>query len=111
MPDNINTGSFGAAIGDVGPLKNAMQRRGMDASILDQVSPSAAIGPTSVAGNVQGQIPMGGEAGATPGTLSQGTAEQVVSPVRSGEMEIALKALASVAKTESKIAEAAIGLR
>ncbi|MHC4269142.1 MAG: hypothetical protein ACYSWS_00845 [Planctomycetota bacterium] len=100
-----NTGSFGAATGGTDALKAAMERRGMDASVLDQVSASAPTGPSPVPGvpaetNIMTQTPQ----------LPQTPKAPEVQP-RSGEMNIALKAMDSVIKTENKIAEQVLGLR
>ena len=106
-----NTGSFGAAIGGSDALKQAMGRRGMDASALDQVSPAAPTGPSSVAPGIPPDANMGAAApGAAPVDPAMGTMEEKQTP-RSAEMEIALKALADTVKTENKIAETLIGSR
>lgn len=101
-----NTGSFGAAIGGADVLKQAAQRRGMDASILDQVSPAAATS-TEVAPPLEGTgaVPVPSSPQPSGGQQNAGT------PFRSAEMEIALKALAQTVRTEEKIAEQALGLR
>ena len=101
--DVTNTGSFGAATGGTQALKNAMGRRGMDAGILDQVSASAPTGPSPVAPDVQG-----GNVGIQ--AVGQAAPQPTQAQTRSGEMEIALKSLSGVVKTESKIAEALVGL-
>ena len=49
MPNGANTGQFGISLGGVQAVKQAMQRRGMDVSILDQVSPAAPGPPSPVA--------------------------------------------------------------
>lgn len=41
MDPNANTGSFGAATGGADALKQAMARRGVDASVLQQLTPAA----------------------------------------------------------------------
>ena len=102
-----NTGSFGAAIGGADALKASMGRRGIDASLLDQISPAAPTGPSEVAPALPADAgvpsPVTGGAPAVPAGGA--------TPTRSGEMEIALKALAGTVKTENKIAEAVLGLR
>ena len=108
-----NMGSFGAALGGADALKAAMQKRGMDASVLDQVSASAPTGPSPVAPN----IPAG--ASSPAGTMAEQAVGQPAPEApaapnqmpRSAEMDIALKALAGTVKTENKIAEASLGLR
>lgn len=103
-----NTGSFGVATGGVEALRAAMQRRGIDTSVLDTISASAPTGPSQVAPAVTQQA---------PNVMNQ-TAAQAVTPAakaevpfRSGEMEISLRALRDTVKTENKIAEAALGLQ
>jgi hypothetical protein len=104
-----NTGSFGSAIGGADSLKAAMQRRGMDSSILDQVSPTSPGGASQIAPSLP----------SSEGDLASSVASNVVAPsgakpstpFRSAEMEISLKALKSVVDTESKIAELSLGLR
>lgn len=110
MPNGTqNTGGFGAAIGGVDALKEAMGRRGIDASLLDQISP-AAPGPQSP---VAPPLPTdaGRVAPAVGGAPVAPTGVEKI-PFRSGEAEIAIKALKSVVDTENKIAEAAlVGIR
>ena len=109
MANGQNTGSFGSPIGDVSALKQAMERRGMDSSILDQVS-SAAPGPqTPVAPNIPDTNPQVGAVAQEPTPPPQ-QQEPQAPPPRSGEMEIALNALKDVVKTESDIAEAKVKL-
>ena len=102
------TGSFGNSIGGAGALKAAMQRRGIDSSILDQVSPASA-GPQSP---VSPAIPQDAPnvAPSIDQTLQPPQQTASKQPARSAEMDIALKALSGVVKTESKIAEASLGL-
>lgn len=108
MPnENQNTGSFGAGLGGIDALKAAMQKRGMDASVLDQVSASAPTGPSAVApaigqdaNNVMSQTPQ----------APQEIAGEQGPQTRSGEMEIALKALAQTVSTENTIAKQALKL-
>lgn len=96
------TGSFGANLGGLQALKNAMARRGIDSSMLDQVSASAPSGPSDMAGGMP-QTTIG------PRPTPQGTVQPKVM-ARSGEMEIALKALAGTVDTENKIARASLGI-
>jgi hypothetical protein len=110
MPNGVpNTGSFAGNLGDVSALKQAMARRGMDASILDQVSASAPTGATAVAPALP--------EGAGIGIPQQQAPSQVPStqtpdapPFRSSEMSLALKALDSVVKTENSIIKSALSL-
>lgn len=97
----LQTGSFGAGLGGIQALKQAMQRRGIDSSILDQVSASAPSGPSAVPG-----IAPTNDIG-IPQTPAQSIQPAKV-PARSGEMEIAIQALAGVVKTENKIAESTL---
>ena len=111
MPNgNQNLGSFGAAIGGGDALKAAMQRRGVDTSLLDQISPAAPGGPSEVApalptdAGIPSQV-TGAVAGVPAPAIEK-------APFRSGEAEIALKALAQTVRIENKIAEAAlVGIR
>ncbi len=106
MGNAINTGSFGAGLGDVSALKAAMSRRGIDAGILDQVS-AAAPGP-----NTPVAPPLPADAGQiAPAPTPEETAASVgpLKPtVRTGEMEIALNAMKGVIDTENKIARATL---
>lgn len=103
-----NRGSFGAAIGGSGALKQAMERRGIDVGLLEQVSPVAPTAPSEVAP----ALPADTGGVAPPGGVPAIPAGVEKAPFRSGEAEIAIKSLAQVARTESKIAEAAlIGIR
>lgn len=101
-----NTGQFGIGLGGIQSLKAAMQRRGMDASILDQITPAAAGGPSQVPPAVPQTNP---QVGAMP-TATPGAEKPMATPTRSGEMEIALKALAGTVRTENKIAESQLRL-
>lgn len=106
-----NTGSFGAATGGTDALKASMQRRGMDASILDQTSASSPAGLSEVAPAMPS--PSGGGLPETDiATKAMGSGGKTPStPFRSGEGELALKALADTLKIEGKIAQASLGLR
>lgn len=105
MPnENQNTGSFGAGLGGIDALKAAMQKRGIDASILDQVSASAPTGASAVAPNV----PQDANNVMTQTASSAVGGSNSKTPFRSAESEISLKALRDVAKTEAKIAELSV---
>jgi|SRR3990167_2499163 len=111
MPPD-NTGSFGAATGGADALKAAMQRRGVDTSRLDQMSP--AVGGTPVAPNIPQTNPQIGSVGAPSAPGGPVAPEGATSPAqtfRSAENEIALKALVDVVKTENKIALSALQLQ
>ena len=109
-PQNMqNTGSFAAQLGDVSALKQAMERRGIDTSVLDQVSAAAPTGPTPTAPPVPETSPQIGTMAPAPSPRA-GVGEPQKVPFRSGEAEIALRAMQGVIKTESKIAEAIVGL-
>jgi len=100
---NPNTGSFGAPLGDVSALKAAMQRRGIDASILDQISGGTPMGPSPVPPspeptNTGGQPP---QAGVTEATPSQ----------PDSDVTIAMKALATVVTNDSKTKRDLVTLR
>ncbi len=109
--DPTQSGSFGAATGGTDALKAAMARRGMDASMLDQTSAGSAQGMSEVAPPLPEDpanlAPSMDQTLQAPQPTSQ-TADQMS---RSAEMDIALKALAGVVKTESKIAETVLGLK
>jgi len=99
MPPS-NTGSFGASIGGADALTQAMQRRGMDVSILEQTSP-AAPGQSQVAPAVQGNSTLTSPSPQTNTPTGQ-------SPFRSGEMEIALKALSQTVSTENAVTKSVL---
>lgn len=97
---NIGGGQFGQAIGGVDALRQAFSRRNVDASVLDQVSASSPTGPAQTLpapeNNVMNQAPQ--------------APQQEQAPFRSGEMEIALKALKSTVDTENTLAKQALKL-
>lgn len=101
-----NTGSFGAGLGGTSALKQAMQRRGLDASVLDQVS-AAAPGEQVMPPAVSGSGPQVGDIA----SQAVGQAEEPKVPFRSAEMETSLKALEGTVKTENKIAESMLKLQ
>lgn len=108
--ESTNMGSFGAATGGTDALRAAMQRRGLDTSILDQVSATAPSGPSQVAPDITGAMPEVG----SPDQARVATAarpQEPKLPFRSAEAEIALKALKSTVDTENKIAEVVMGLQ
>lgn len=89
-----NTGSFGAATGGSSALKQAMQRRGIDASALQQMTPGSVAGapPMPQAPDMQAaQAAMG-----MPGQPAQPTAPE-------SDTTIAMKALATVVTNDSKM--------
>ena len=109
-PQNVGTGQFGQAIGGADALKAAMSRRGIDTSMLDQISP-AAPGPESP---VAPALPEGTQIGAPQQQLptqptggAPGPQEQ---PFRSSEMALALKAMNSVISTENSVIKSALSL-
>ena len=115
MPPQDNTGSFGSAIGGVDALKAAMQRRGIDTGILDQITPGAP-GPASpVAPQVPqtnpqvGNIPQGGQTAVLGPETAMGAGPN--EDFRSAEMAISLKALKGVVDTENAIAKSALKLQ
>ena len=105
MDPTQNTGSFGAATGGTDALRAAMERRGLDASILDQVSASSPTGPSEVPGQVPETNVM-----QSPSMEAVGQATKPETPFTSGEMELSLKALKSVVDTENAVKKATIGL-
>jgi hypothetical protein len=101
-----STGSFATDLGGVQSLKAAMQRRGVDAGILDQVSAASPTGPSEVA-----PAPTGAPSISAPQVQTPAVTEKTPqAPFRSGEAEIALKALAGVAKIEADIAKSTLQL-
>src|SRR3990172_2250401 len=102
MEPNQPTGSFGAATGGRGGLKAAMSRRGIDASVLDQMSPGSVAGTSPMPTGVEvspnvGQAP---QAGVTAPTKEPDT-----------DMKIALKALAGVVKNEGGLKKTVVQMR
>lgn len=102
-----NTGSFASNLGGSQALVAAMKKRGMDQAIIDKVSASSA----------QGQelpMPIQGEQNVMQ-SIPQQAVTQVAGgqepPTRSGEMGIALKALAQTVSTENTIAKSALKLQ
>ena len=114
MEPNQNMGSFGTSLGDTSSLRAAMQKRGIDASILDQISPAASGAPSQVAPAIPQTNP-------NIGTTDQQVASQAVPstpapvtakiPFRSAEMEIATKAMAGVISTENEIVKSTLKLQ
>ena len=109
MADNI--GSFGAAIGGGSALAEAMQRRGIDISTLQQQSPASAGGgvpipqdPSQVQA-AQAAIPQG-----TP--APQGTTQPKPEPT-DPELMVAMEALGGFVKsagsTRRDLAKARVG--
>jgi hypothetical protein len=101
-----NTGSFGVGLGDISALKQAMSRRGIDASILDSVSASAPTGAT----NVAPALPEGVGIAPEQQAATQVPATQPQQEFRSAEMSLALKAMNSVISTENSIVKQALSL-
>ena len=104
-------GQFGIGLGGTDALKQAMQRRGIDASILDQVSPASG-GASAVPTAVPETNPnIGGvdQAVASQAVGGQASANPKAS-FRSAEMEISLKALQNTVATENKIAQSSLGM-
>ena len=95
---------FGSAIGGGEALKAAMQRRGVDVGILNQISPTAPTAPTSAP---PPPVPQSAPSALPPTTTPQLPAQTVggILP-SSGEAMILVKALDSRLKTLSKIDEA-----
>ena len=84
--------SFGAAIGGGGALKEAMTRRGIDASVLDQQSPAA--GGSSVPMGVPTTNP---DVGSMPSSAVAPPKEE------DNELKIALKAMSGFIGSEGKL--------
>lgn len=98
-----NSGSFGSAIGGGGnAIAQAMQSRGMDASVLNQVSPTAPTSP-------ERGLPQPVGAGAPSAVPQQAPQQQGIGePPTKAESEIIVKALDSRLKTLGKLQEAGI---
>jgi len=99
---NQLTGSFGAATGGSAALKAAMSRRGIDTSVLDQMSPGSVAGASPVPTGVEGSPNVGQtpQVGVTAPTKEPDT-----------DMKIALKALAGVVKNEGELKKTVIQMR
>ena len=114
MDPNQNTGSFGAAISnspqDLSALKQAMQTRGMDVSALDQVSGGSVAGtpPIATPQDITGTSDIAGAQAALPTGVPQ-TPQAPQEP--DSDMQIALKALVGVTKSESKLKQSVLDLR
>ncbi len=97
-----NTGSFGAAIGGSSALMEAMQRRGMDTSALQQMSPAAAGGnipmpqAPSQLSVARAALPME-ETNASPAPTTGPASEP-----RDPELSIAMEALGSFVKSSGQ---------
>ena len=97
---NPNSGSFGAATGGGGSaIAQAMQSRGMDAGVLNQVTPSA---PTSPDRGLPQPVQGGGGMPAPQATQGMG---QAPTPA---ESQVIVKALDSRLKQLGKLQEAGI---
>ena len=101
--ENMNTGSFGAAIGGSSALQEAMARRGMDAGVLQQQSP-ASPGHTPMPQGIPGPTGMTQVAGATP--APQGGVAAGPMP-GSPEAEMILRAMSERLKHLSKAEQGA----
>jgi len=106
MDPNQNTGSFGAAIGGSDALKEAMQSRGMDTSILDQQSPASAGGAPSIPIPPTATNPSVGTPDAATAALTP-----IQAPPPDSEVMIATKALATVVTNDSKMKKDLVSLR
>ena len=98
MDPNQNTGSFGAATGGADVLKQAMARRGIDASVLDQMSPGSVAGTTPVPEGMPQSAPTSGGGGLPTSGM---TAPQAPPP--ESDVTIAMKALSTVVTNDSKM--------
>jgi hypothetical protein len=113
MDPNQNTGSFGQGLGGTDALKQALSRRGIDSSILDQITPASG-GASPVAQGIPQTNP-------NIGTTDQQVASQAVPgiptatipkiPFRSAEMEIATKAMSGIINTENEIVKQTLKLQ
>jgi len=94
------TGSFGASIGGSNSLKQAMSRRGIDASVLDQQSPASVGGQSAVPTSVPVTNP---SIGTTP------SAEVTPPKQDDSELKIALKAMSGFIGSEGKLRRDLVG--
>lgn len=102
--DQQNTGSFAAPLGGIEALKASMSQRGMDTSVLDQMS-AAAPGQQVSPGSVPQTDPKAGF-----DQRVAGQSAQPKQPFRSAESEIATKALKSVIDTDNAIAKQSLAM-
>lgn len=99
--ENQNSGSFGAAAGGGGSaIAQAMQRRGMDPGVLNQITPSSPTAPQR--GLPPAPVGMGSSA---PG---MGQPQGMGQPPQAAESQIIVKALDSRLKTLGKLQEMGI---
>lgn len=94
------TGSFASALGGSGALKEAMSRRGIDASALQSMSPASAGGPSVVPTAVPTTNP---DVGSIPSSA--------VTPPKEddSELKIALKAMSGFIGSEGKLRRDLVG--
>lgn len=105
MDNNQNHGSFGAAIGGSPALIEAMKRRGIDTSALQQVSPAAA-NPNPTPPPLPSDT--ASASAAMPQDLSQ-TQSQQTQP--DSDVTIATKALATMVTNDSKMKRDLVNLK
>jgi hypothetical protein len=110
MVDGQNIGSFGAPIGGGSALAEAMSRRGIDLSALQQTSPASAPGAPPLP---TGAMPQGGDLataqaampqevpGAMPGAVPGATPEPE-SQSTNPELMSAIEALGGFVKSEGQ---------
>ena len=96
------TGSFASALGGSGALKEAMARRGIDASILDQQTPASAGGQTTVPMGVPTTNP---DVGSMPSSAVTPPKEE------DNELKIALKAMSGFIGSEGKLRRDVVNAR
>lgn len=101
--DPQNTGSFGSAIGGSPELLAAMQRRGIDASALQQVSPASAGGVSPV--------PVTPDPTAATAALGQELPQPAQPTPPDSDNTIAMKALATVVTNDSKMKRDLVNMR
>lgn len=100
-PNTLQFGSGSPLLGGSSAIQEAMARRGVDASILQQVggnAPTAMPMPQQPQSGVMGQMP-------SPDATMQGAVPQQGVPQGSDEASIILNALATRLKSDSKIKE------
>ena len=108
--EQLPGGSFGAATGGTEALRDAMQRRGIDASILDQLTPGAVAGAAPIP---QSPSDLSVAQSALPQPEVAPTAGTPTPPPTDPELMVAIEALAGFTKsagnTRRDLAKARVG--
>ena len=94
---DLNFGSGAALLGDTSALQQAMNSRGVDSSVLSQVSSASAIPPTSTPASLGSP-----NTTATSNAIPQSVGGNTGGAVPQGEAQVILKALTERLKNLSK---------